>query len=207
MVFAAFFLGTTLFFISMEMWSRAHPPDPVAGGLSASQRELPDRFIVADSGLEVAAVSRYLDFVAASGSHGGLIHNYVDRGLRLLTLSILGVSTLRLRVGTVDKMQRTLALYVDSLQSHPRWALDPERVRPAFLMAAEIMGSLNLPYDEEARTRIRKVDKAIQALEPGRSTLWQRSKIQDIFIFSAQALVKLKERSSPAYGAIAPPPP
>jgi hypothetical protein len=92
-------------------------------------------------------------------------------------------------------MQLVLSGYVDSLRAHPRWALDPDRVRPAMLMAAEIMGNLSLPYDEATRSRIRQAQEAAYSLENGTSTLWPRAKIQDFFIQSGIALVLMKERA------------
>jgi hypothetical protein len=182
----------------MEMWGRKHPPESLAA-LAAAQAskdsaEWVDRYAIPDSGAFLPAVGDYLQFVADS-PHGGLIHNYVNNGLRHLTRAIMGVSSLNLRVGTVERMQISLGRYVDSLQAHPRWTLDPGRVRPAMLMAVEIMGSLNIPYDEATRNRIRKAQEAADSLESGQSTLWQRAKVQDFFIQSGYALVMMKERA------------
>jgi hypothetical protein len=63
------------------------------------------------------------------------------------------------------------------------------------LMAVEVMGSLNLPYDGATRARIKKAEEAALAMENGTSTLWQRSKVQDFFIQSGIALVLMKERA------------
>ncbi|HKP98066.1 MAG TPA: hypothetical protein VJ385_20205, partial [Fibrobacteria bacterium] len=185
------------FVFSMEMWARKHPPESLAALAAQAARdsaEWVDRFAIPDSGALVPAVGTYLGFVAES-PHGGLIHNYVNHGMRHLMRAIMGVSNLNLRVGTVEKMQIMLGRYVDSLQVHPRWTLDPGRVRPAMLMAVEIMGSLNIPYDQATRDRIRKAEEAAQALVPGQSTLWQRARVQEFFIQSGIALVMMKDRA------------
>jgi len=49
-------------------------------------------------------------------------------------------------------------------------------------MALEIVGSLNLPYDD-TRTRIPEAGEAADSLGSGQSTVWQRS-VQDFFIQS-----------------------
>lgn len=198
MSLAAVLISAAVFVFSMEMWGRKHPPESLAA-LAAAQAskdsaEWVDRYAIPDSGAFLPAVGTYLEFVAES-PHGGLIHNYVNNGFRHLTRAIMGVSGLNLRVGTVERMQIAMGRYVDSLQAHPRWTLDPGRVRPAMLMAVEIMGSLNIPYDEATRNRIRKAREAANALESGKSTLWQRSKVQDFFIQSGYALVMMKERA------------
>jgi hypothetical protein len=153
-----------------------------------------DRYAIPDTGAFLPEVGGYLEFVAES-PHGGLIHNYVNNGFRHLTRAIMGISSRNLRIGTVERMELSLGRYVDSLQAHPRWTLDPGRVRPAMLMAVEIMGSLNLPYDEATRDRIQKAAAAADSLESGQSTLWQRGKVQDFFIQSGYALVQMKERA------------
>jgi hypothetical protein len=107
---------------------------------------------------------------------------------------------MNVRLGPVDRMQIAMAKYIDTLQAHPRWALDPNRVRPAMLMAVEIMGTLTPPFDEAAKARIRKAEEAAQSLENGTSTLWQRSKVQDFFIQSGIALVLMKERAFSGIG-------
>jgi hypothetical protein len=198
MSLAAVLISAAVFVFSMEMWGRKHPPESLAA-LAAAQAakdsaEWVDRYAIPDSGASLPAVGDYLQFVADS-PHGGLIHNYVNNGLRHLTRAIMGVSALNLRVGTVERMQIALGRYVDSLQAHPRWTLDPGRVRPAMAMAVEIMGSLNITYDEATRNRIRKAQEAADSLESGQSTLWQRSKVQDFFIQSGYALVMMKERA------------
>ena len=204
MSLAAVFIAYAVMVFSMEMWARKHPPaklaDIAAAQAAKDSAEFVDRFAIADSGRFVPAVGAYLDFVAVSGSQGGLIHNYVNNGMHRLMRAIMSVSELNLRVGPVDRMQSAMARYVDTLQAHPRWALDPKRVRPAMLMAVEIMGSLNLPYDEATRGRIRKAEEAAHALESGTSTLWQRSKVQDFFIQSGIALVLMKERALSGFG-------
>jgi hypothetical protein len=194
MVAAVLISALTLVF-SMEMWTRRHPPESLAAMAAAQDSaQWVDRFAIPDSGAALPAVSAYLDFVAES-PHGGLIHNYVNNGFRYLTRAIIGVSGLNLRLDNVDRMQIVMGKYVDSLQVHPRWTLDPGRVRPAMLMAVEIMGSLNLPYDEATRSRIAKAGQAARALDPGVSTLWQRAKVQEFFIQSGLALVMMKERA------------
>lgn len=206
---AAILISAFAFVFSMEMWARKHPPESMAALAARAAQdsaEWVDRFAIPDSGALVPAVVTYLDFVAES-PHGGLIHNYVNNGMQHLMRAILGVSNLNLRVGTVERMQIVMARYVDSLQTHPRWSLDPGRVRPAMLMAVEIMGSLNLPYDEATRDRIRQADSAARSLEPGVSTLWQRSKVQDFFIQSGIALVMMKDRAVSGHGVNAAPPP
>ena len=198
MSLAAVLISAAVFVFSMEMWGRKHPPESLAALATAQaskdSAEWVDRYAIPDSGAFLPAVGDYLQFVADS-PHGGLIHNYVNNGFRHLTRAIMGVSALNLRVGTVERMQISLGRYVDSLQAHPRWALDPGRVRPAMLMAVEIMGSLNIPYDEATRNRIRKAQEAADSLESGQSTLWQRAKVQDFFIQSGYALVMMKERA------------
>ncbi|GEM_PF-2070180 len=194
---AAVLISAAAFIFSLELWGRKHPPESLAALAAKAAKdsvEYFDRFVVPDSGAFLPQVGTYLEFVAAS-PHGGLIHNYVNQGFRDLARAIMGISGLSLRVGTVDRMEIALGRYVDSLQAHPRWTLDPGRVRPAMLMAVEIMGSLNLPYDEATKTRIRKAQAAADSLESGQSTLWQRSKVQDFFIQSGYALVLMKERA------------
>jgi hypothetical protein len=196
---AAVFLAYAAMVFSMELWARKHPPanlaDIAAAQAARDSAEFVDRFAIPDSGRFVPAVGDFLDFVAVSGSQGGLIHNYVNNGMHRLMRAIMSVSELNVRVGPVDRMQLAMARYVDTLQAHPRWSLDPNRVRPAMLMAIEVMGSLNLPYDEATRKRIRKAEEAALAMENGTSTLWQRSKVQDFFIQSGIALVMMKERA------------
>ena len=210
MSLAAVLLAYAAMVFSMEMWARKHPPAnlaALAAQAALDSAEWVDRFAIPDSGQSVPAVGKYLDFVAVSGSQGGLIHNYVNNGMHHLMRAIMSVSELNIRVGPVDRMQIAMAKYVDTLQAHPRWALDPNRVRPAMLMAVELMGSMNLPYDEATRARIRKAEEAAQALENGTSTLWQRSKVQDFFIQSGIALVLMKERAFSGFGGnVAPTP-
>lgn len=205
MSIAAVLISFCAMLLSMEMWSRKHPPESLAALAAASANdsaEWVDRFAIPDSGVWLPEVGNFLVFVAES-PHGGLIHNYVNNGFRHLMRAIMGVSNLNLRVGTVDRMQITFGRYLDSLQLHPRWTLDPGRVRPAMLMAVEIMGSLNIPYDQATWDRIDKAKAAAEALESGQSTLWQRSKVQDFFIQSGFALVNMKERAfSAASGGV-----
>lgn len=212
MSLAALLIGFAAFVFSLDIWSKAHPLKSRAPLATQDSLEFQDRFLIPDSGAQIPAVSHYLDFVAESGSHGGLIHNYVNHGLRHSTLALQGIAGMNLRVSSVDRMQRALAWYVDSLQAHPRWALDPARVRPAMLMIVEIMGSLNLRYDADARAVIEKAKQAALDLESDRSTLTQRPKIQDFFISTGQALVCLKQRAaagslgSGGHGGKSPPP-
>lgn len=198
MSLAAVLISAAIFVFSMGMWERKHPPESLAAmaaaQAAADSAEWVDRYAIPDTGAFLPAVGSYLQFVAES-PHGGLIHNYVNNGFRHLTRALMGLSALNLRVGTVERMQIAMGRYVDSLQAHPRWTLDPGRVRPAMLMAVEIMGSLNIPYDEATRDRIRKAREAADALKSGQSTLWQRSKVQDFFIQSGYALVMMKERA------------
>ena len=199
MSLAAVFLAYAVMVFSMEMWSRKHPPanlaDIAAAQAAKDSAEFVDRFAIADSGRFVPAVGDFLDFVAVSGSQGGLIHNYINNGMHRLMRAIMSVSDLNVRVGMADRMQLVMARYVDTLQAHPRWALDPKRVRPAMLMAVEVMGNLNLPYDEATRGRIKKAEEAALSLENGTATIWQRSRVQDFFIQSGIALVLMKERA------------
>lgn len=199
MSLAAVFLAYAVMVFSMEMWARKHPPanlaDIAAAQAAKDSAEFVDRFAIADSGRFVPAVGDFLDFVAVSGSQGGLIHNYINNGMHRLMRAIMSVSDLNVRVGMVDRMQLAMARYVDTLQAHPRWALDPKRVRPAMLMAVEVMGNLNLPYDEATRARIKKAEEAALSLENGTATIWQRSRVQDFFIQSGIALVLMKERA------------
>jgi hypothetical protein len=185
---------------SMEMWGRHHPPPSLEAEAQKDSAEWVDRFHVPDSGAPVSDVKAYLDFVSESGSNGGMIHNYINFGLAHLTRALMGVSGLSLRVGDVDRMQIALGRYVDSLQAHPRWSLDPNRVKPAMLMAVELMGSLNLPYDDATLARIAKAKEAAESLESGQTTLWQRGKIQDFFIQSGYALVLMKQRAREGFG-------
>lgn len=207
---AAVLLAYAAMVFSMEMWTRKHPTaDPASAAAQATldSAEWVDRFAIPDSGQPVPAVGKFLDFVAVSGSQGGLIHNYVNNGMHYLLRAIMSVSELNIRLGPVDRMQIAMVGYVDTLKAHPRWALDPNRVRPAMLMAVELMGSMNLPYDEATRARIRKAEAAAQALENGTSVLWQRSKVQDFFIQSGIALVLMKERAFTGFGGeVAPTP-
>lgn len=211
MSLAAVFLAYAVMVFSMEMWARKHPPANLAQ-IAAAQyakdsAEFVDRFAIQDSGRFVPAVGEFLDFVAVSGSQGGLIHNYINNGMHRLMRAIMSVSDMNVRVGPVDRMQLAMARYVDSLQVHPRWALDANRVRPAMLMAVEIMGSLNLAYDEATRGRIKKAEEAALSLENGTSTIWQRARVQDFFIQSGIALVMMKERALAGLeGATAPGP-
>ena len=197
MSLAAVLISAVAFVFSMEMWGRKHPPESLAALAAQSAKDSAewfDRYAIPDSGVSLPEIGVYLQFVADS-PHGGLIHNYVNNGFHHLTRAIYGVSSLNLRVGTVERMQLSMGRYVDSLQAHPRWTLDPGRVRPAMLMAVEIMGSLNIPYDEATRDRIRKAQEAADSLETGQSILWQRGKVQDFFIQSGYALVMMKERA------------
>ncbi len=210
MSLAAVLISYACMVFSMEMWARKHPPanlEALAAQAALDSAEWVDRFAIPDSGRSVPAVGTYLDFVAVSGSQGGLIHNYVNNGMHHLMRAIMSVSSLTLRVGTVDRMQIAMARYVDTLQTHPRWALDPNRVRPAMLMAVEIMGSMNIPYDEPTRARIKRAEEAALGLENGTSTLWQRPKVQDFFIQSGIALVLMKERAFSGFGGTMAPTP
>ncbi len=215
MSLAALLIGFAALVFSLDMWSKAHPLHSRGPLATQDSLEFADRFLVDDTGAAIPAVTKYLEFVAESGSQGGLIHNYINQGLRQLTLALQGIEGLNLRVSTVDRMQRALAVYDDSLQAHPRWALDPARVRPAMLIIVEIMGSLNLRYDGAARASIKKAGQAALEIDSDRSTLSQRAKIQDFFIFSGQAVVCLKQRalagiggteSNGTHGAKPPPP-
>jgi hypothetical protein len=208
---AAVFLAYAVMVFSMEMWARKHPPanlaEIAAAQAAKDSAEFVDRFAIADSGRFVPAVGDFLDFVAVSGSQGGLIHNYINNGMHRLMRAIMSVSDLNVRVGMADRMQLAMARYVDTLQAHPRWALDPQRVRPAMLMAVEVMGNLNLPYDEATRARIKKAEEAAHSLENGTATIWQRSRVQDFFIQSGIALVLMKERAMGGREAAPPVPP
>ena len=191
---AAWLLGGALCLFVLEMWGRKHPPAKPAQ--KTEETVFVDRFLVADSGLDLPAVSRYLDFVAHSGSSGGLIHNYVNKGLKLLALGLRGVSDLNLRIGTVEKMQSALERYADSLAAHPRQGLDPGKVRPAFLMAADIMTAMNSRRDSASQARIAGARAAALAIPQDTTLLRQRAKVQDFFIRAGEALVILKERAA-----------
>jgi hypothetical protein len=195
---AAFLLGGALFLYVMEMWARKHPSARSAPGAPAAQEDSSwvDRFAVIDTGVPIPAVTRYRDFVAQSGSNGGLIHNYVNRGLRLLSLGLRGVSDLNLRLSPLERMQASLDRYVDTLQAHPRWALDPKRVRPAMLMSLEIMASLNVRQDPRTRALIDRARESAMVLPNDVSTLWQRHRVQEFFIRAAAALVAVKEKAA-----------
>lgn len=189
---------------SMEMWGRHHQPpslgDEAQREAQKDSAEWADRFHVPDSGAPVADVKAYLDFVGESGANGGMIHNYINSGLADLTQALMGVSGLSLRVGELDRMQIALGRYVDSLRAHPRWSLDPNRVRPAMLMAVDIMRSLNLPYDDALLGRIAKAREAAESLEFNQTTIWQRGKVQEFFIQSGYALVLMKRRARDGLG-------
>lgn len=194
-MFTPMLLGTALFLYVMEMWGRAHPDPALLRGAPADTVEWVDRFEVRESGAAVPAVERYIAFVAQSGSNGGLIHNYINRGLRILNHALWGVSGLNVRVGETDRMQHALSRYIDSLETHPRRALDPGKVVPALLMACEIMESQNASYDADTRKKIEKAREAALALSKGPSTMWQRAKVQDFFIRAGIALVAVKAKA------------
>src|SRR3954470_14463494 len=106
---AAFLLGGALFLYVMEMWARKHPRDrPGAAAVSVEDTAWVDRFAVVDTGVQIPAVSRYLEFVGMSGSSGGLIHNYVNHGMRLLALGLRGISDFNLRESQLERMQSVL---------------------------------------------------------------------------------------------------
>lgn len=201
-MFTPMLLGTALFLYVMEMWARTHPdPALLKAAQAADTAAYVDRFEVRDSGASVAQVDRYLAFVAQSGSAGGLIHNYINRGLRMLNQALWGVSGLNVKIGETDRMQHALSRYIDSLDSHPRWSLDPNRVVPAFLMSLEIMESQNASLDADTRRKIQRAREAALGLLKGPSTLWQRGKVQDFFIRAGIALVAVKSRAGqPAAG-------
>lgn len=191
-MFTPVILGTALFLYVVEMWARNHPDADQARAAQADTVEWVDRFEVPDSGAELPEVRRYLAFVAQSGSNGGLIHNYINRGLRLLNHALWGVSGMQVKVGETDRMQHALARYIDTLEASPRRSLDPYKVVPAFLMTLEIMDSHNSSGDAEVRRRIRAAREAALSLYKGPSTLWQRAKVQEFFIRAGIALVALK---------------
>lgn len=197
-MFTPVILGTALFLYVMEMWNRTHPDPALARASQADTVEWVDRFEVPDSGAEMPEVRRYLAFVAQSGSNGGLIHNYINRGLRLLNHALWGVSGMQVKVGETDRMQHVLARYIDTLEAAPRRSLDPYKVVPAFLMTLEIMDEHNAGGDAEVRRRIQAAREAALALYQGPSTLWQRAKVQEFFIRAGIALVALKvDKASP----------
>lgn len=195
-MFTPMLLGTALFLYVMEMWARTHPDPALLKGAPVDTVVWVDRFEVHDSGAAVPSVERYIDFVAQSGSNGGLIHNYINRGLRILNQAQWGVSNLSVKVGETDRMQQVLSRYIDSLEAHPRWSLDPHRVVPGFLMALEIMESQNVAHDAETRRKIQRARDAALSLLQGPSTLWQRARVQDFFIRAGIALVAVKNRAS-----------
>jgi hypothetical protein len=197
-MFTPVILGTALFLYVMEMWSRTHPDPAQARAAQADTVEWVDRFEVPDSGAELPEVRRYLAFVAQSGSSGGLIHNYINRGLRLLNHALWGVSGMQVKVGETDRMQHVLARYIDTLEAAPRRSLDPYKVVPAFLMALEIMDAQNADGDPEVRRKVQAAREAALVLYKGPSTLWQRAKVQEFFIRAGIALVALKvDKASP----------
>lgn len=201
-MFTPMLLSTALFLYVMEMWARTHPDPALMRGAPADTVEWVDRFEVVDSGAAIPSVERYIAFVAQSGSNGGLIHNYINRGLRILNHAMWGVSGLNVRVGETDRMQHALSRYIDSLEAHPRSALDPRKVVPAFLMALEIMESQNASYDADTKRKIDKARESALSLLKGPSTLWQRGRVQDFFIRAGIALVAVKSRAS--QGALKP---
>lgn len=195
-MFTPMLLGTALFLYVMEMWARNHPDPALLKKAAAADTVVwVDRFEVRDSGAALPQVDRYLAFVAQSGSNGGLIHNYINRGLRFLNQALWSVSSLNVKVGETDRMQHALSRYVDSLEAHPRWALDPGKVVPGFLMALEIMESQNASHDAETRRKIQRARDAALALYQGPSTMWQRARVQDFFIRAGIALVAVKTRA------------
>lgn len=194
-MFTPMLLGTALFLYVMEMWTRTHPDPALLRAQAADTVEFVDRFEVRDSGPAVPQVERYLAYVAQSGSNGGLIHNYINRGLRILNQALWGVSNLNVKVGETDRMQHALARYVDSLEAHPRWSLDPNKVVPAFLMSLEIMESQNASLDPDSRRKIQRARESALALLKGPSTMWQRGKVQDFFIRAGIAMVAVKSRA------------
>lgn len=194
-MFTPMLLGTALFLYVMEMWARTHPDPALLKSAPVDTVVWVDRFEVRDSGAAVPQVERYIAFVAQSGSNGGLIHNYINRGLRILNQALWGVSGLNVKVGETDRMQHTLSRYIDSLEAHPRWSLDPGKVVPACLMALEIMESQNTAYDADVRRKIQRARESALALLKGPSTMWQRGKVQDFFIRAGVALVAVKSRA------------
>ena len=194
-MFTPMLLGTALFLYVMEMWARTHPDPALMRGAPVDTVEFVDRFEVVDTGMAVPSVERYIAFVGQSGSSGGLIHNYINRGLRILNQALWGVSGLNVRVGETDRMQHSLSRYIDSLEAHPRWALDPRKVVPAFLMALEIMENQNASYDTETKRKIEKARESALSLLKGPSTMWQRGRVQDFFIRAGIALVAVKTRA------------
>lgn len=199
-MFTPMLLGTALFLYVMEMWARTHPDPALLKAAAADTVVWVDRFEVRDSGAALPQVERYLAFVAQSGSNGGLIHNYINRGLRFLNQALWGVSGLNVKVGETDRMQHALSRYVDSLEAHPRWALDPGKVVPGFLMALEIMEGQNAGHDAETGRKIQRARDAALALYQGPSTMWQRAKVQDFFIRAGIALVAVKARTGQPSG-------
>lgn len=194
-MFTPMLLGTALFLYVMEMWARTHPDPALLRGAPMDTVEWVDRFEVRDSGAAIPSVERYIAFVAQSGSNGGLIHNYINRGLRILNHAMWGVSGMNVRVGETDRMQHALARYIDTLEAHPRWALDPHKVVPAFLMACEVLESQNASLDADTRRKIDKARETALGLMKGPSTLWQRGKVQDFFIRAGIALVAVKSKA------------
>lgn len=194
-MFTPMLLGTALFLYVMEMWARTHPDPALLQAQAADTVVFVDRFEVRDSGAPVPQVDRYLGFVAQSGSNGGLIHNYINRGLRILNQALWGVSNLNVKVGETDRMQHALGRYIDSLEAHPRWSLDPNKVVPAFLMSLEIMESQNVSLDADTRRKILRARESALSLLKGPSTMWQRGKVQDFFIRAGIALVAVKGRA------------
>lgn len=186
-------LGTALFLYVMEMWARTTHPDPALARVATVDTvEWVDRFEVRDSGTRLPEVDRYLAFVAQSGSAGGLIHNYINRGLRLLNQGAWGVSGLTIRVGETDRMQHALSRYIDSLEAHPRWALDPRKTVPAMLMAVEVLEGQSIPHTPDTKRKITWARESALAILSGPSTLWQRAKVQEFFIRAGVALVAVK---------------
>jgi hypothetical protein len=194
-MFTPLLLGSALFLYVMEMWARTHPDASQLKGAPADTVIWVDRFEVKDSGAAIPSVERYIDFVAQSGSNGGLIHNYINRGLRIYNQALWGVGNLNIKQAETDRMQQALARYIDTLEAHPRWALDPHKVVPAMLMTLEILESQDRTHDAETRRKIQRAREAALSLLQGPSTLWQRARVQDFFIRAGIALVAVKNRA------------
>lgn len=194
-MFTPLLLGSALFLYVMEMWARTHPDASQLNGAAADTVVWVDRFEIVDSGEALPAVDRYLDFVAQSGSAGGLIHNYINRGLRLYNQALWGVGNLNIKQAETDRMQQALARYIDTLEAQPRRALDPHKVVPAMLMTLEILHSQDRAPDAETRRKIQRARESALSLLQGPSTLWQRARVQDFFIRAGIALVAVKSRA------------
>lgn len=195
-----FLLIIALGLFILGSWSRNdgfyRPDNAPKASLRADSMALDTNISFIDSSRAVPSLDRFLEFVEASKTSGGLIHNYINDGLHHLALALRGISDLNaLRISPLEKMHVAMLRYADSLQADPLAALQVSRVRPAFLMAVEIMGTLNMEYDSDSRGCIRHAREAVDGLIESESTLHQRLQVQEFFFRTSRALLVLKAKA------------